>query len=195
MDIFTPEIVKQLQNGDIGVIPTDTLYGIVGRADIPATVERIYATRGRNPHKPCIVLIPSFDALALFSISVPHNIESFLIDNFLWPGMVSVVFDAPHAEQMHLTRGTGSIAFRMPHPPALRELLKQTGPLIAPSANKEGEPPAQTVTEARAVFGSEVDFYVDGGTLTGEASTLISILNGEIQILRQGVVSIPTTHL
>lgn len=51
----------------------------------------------------------------------------------------------------------------MPADEGLRELLRQTGPLIAPSANPEGAPPARTISEAEAYFGDGVDIYVDGG--------------------------------
>ena len=89
-----------------------------------------------------------------------------------------------------MTRGTGTIAFRMPDIPELRDLLVQTGPLIAPSANTEGEPPALTVGDAKKYFGDEVDFYVDAGKLESLPSTLITFENGEPVVLRQGAVSL-----
>ncbi|MEK7089665.1 MAG: Sua5/YciO/YrdC/YwlC family protein [Patescibacteria group bacterium] len=64
----------------------------------------------------------------------------------------------------------------MPKGVALRSLLKQTGPLVAPSANPEGEMPARTIREAKKYFGNRVDFYVDSGMQKGAASTIIQIL-------------------
>ncbi len=54
---FTVEIEKILKSGGIGVIPTDTIYGLVGSALNKKAVRRIYQLRQRNPKKPLIILI------------------------------------------------------------------------------------------------------------------------------------------
>jgi tRNA A37 threonylcarbamoyladenosine synthetase subunit TsaC/SUA5/YrdC len=75
--------------------------------------------------------------------------------------------------------------------PKIREVLEQTGPLITSSANQPGEPPATTIDEAIAYFGDDVDFYVDGGTITGVLpSTIIRPTTDGIEVLRQGSVSL-----
>ncbi len=91
---------------------------------------------------------------------------------------------------MHLHRGSGTLAFRVPDNAKLRELLNETGPLIAPSANTENNPPAETIEEAQAYFGDSVDVYEDAGTLHGNPSTLIKIEHGRVIILRKGAVEI-----
>jgi tRNA A37 threonylcarbamoyladenosine synthetase subunit TsaC/SUA5/YrdC len=94
----------------------------------------------------------------------------------------------------YLHLGLQSLPFRIPKPKDLRALLKQTGPLLTTSANQPGKPPANTIKEAIGYFGNKVDFYVDGGDLTGrQPSTLIRIIDDEIQILRQGAVKIDET--
>ena len=50
-------LVKVLRENGVAVMPTDTLYGIVGRAESVSAVNRIYTIRKRNPGKPCIILI------------------------------------------------------------------------------------------------------------------------------------------
>jgi L-threonylcarbamoyladenylate synthase len=62
-----------------------------------------------------------------------------------------------------ITRGGTTVAYRVPQNEELKSILKATGPLIAPSANPEGLPPARTLEEAREYFGEQVDLYVDGG--------------------------------
>ena len=57
-DIWDNEnLIKILKENGIAVMPTDTLYGIVGAARSADTVNRIYDLRKRAPNKPCIVLI------------------------------------------------------------------------------------------------------------------------------------------
>ena len=88
----------------------------------------------------------------------------------------------------HLHRGTGTLAFRVPKPAWLRKLLQETGPLIAPSANFEGEPPALTIRAAKKYFGENVDFYADAGRLASKPSTLIKVEKGNVIVLREGAV-------
>jgi L-threonylcarbamoyladenylate synthase len=101
-------------------------------------------------------------------------------------GPTSIVFDCPDDSLAHLHRGTKTLAFRLPLLKPLRDLLLLTGPLIAPSANPEGLPPAQNLTEARGYFGGLVDLYVDGGEICGKASKLIKLhKDGSASILRE----------
>lgn len=172
----------------ISVIPTDTLYGIVASALDVSAVQRLYAVRGRNPEKPCIILMAGADELSRFGITPNRRIKRFL--DSVWPGPVSVILPVSGDEFAYLHRGTHSLAFRVPKNDYLQKLLRETGPLLAPSANPEGKPPAETITEARAYFGDAVDQYVDGGRLTGEPSTVIDLQTETPVILRQGRANI-----
>jgi L-threonylcarbamoyladenylate synthase len=57
-----------LKEGAIGVIPTDTIYGICTSAFNRKSVEKVYKLRKRNPNKPCIILISSLEDLKKFNI-------------------------------------------------------------------------------------------------------------------------------
>jgi len=186
--ISREEITKIINSGGIGVFPTDTLYGILGRADMPATVERIYELKDRNLSKPFIILISSLLDLNIFGIE-PSDTDKQILEKF-WPGKVSIILKVNDERFGYLTRGTGSLAFRMPDKKDLLDILKATGPLVAPSANPEGEKPAETIEETKRYFNAKADFYIDGGRLVGEPSTLISLKNSEIKILREGAFKI-----
>jgi L-threonylcarbamoyladenylate synthase len=169
-----------LQTGQIGVLRTDTLYGVVGQASNERAVERIYGVKGRTPTKSPILLIASIDQLIdQYEPGVLAHVRG------LWPGKNSIILPSPHGP-VWLTRGNASIAYRVPADDGLRKLLEQTGPLIAPSANPEGEPPAMTIKQARAYFGDAVDFYVDGGEVASDAPSKLWRLqpNGELERLR-----------
>jgi len=178
------ESTTHLKEGKVGVLPTDTIYGICASARNKESVERVYALRGRDTDKPCIILVHSREALAEFALEVDSAIESLL--SRVWPGPVSVVFECSGEQLHYLHRGTNTLCFRVPANENLRELLKQTGPLIAPSANTQGEPPAATCEEARRYFGDSVDFYVDGGEQKSEPSTVIELTPDGYQVLRKG---------
>jgi len=178
------ELINQLRKGKVGVLPTDTLYGLVGSAMLKPVVERIYKLKQRDPDKPMIILVGSVDDLRIFNIHLGEG-EARVVKQY-WPGPVSIVLPCPDEKFLHLHRGGETLAFRLPDDSQLTELLKQTGPLVAPSANPEGEPVAEDIETAKRYFGDDVDFYIDGGTLTGQPSTVIELRDGKAVIRRQG---------
>lgn len=183
------KVIEILKNGGIGVIPTDTLYGIVGSALNKKTVEKIYLLRRRNSKKPFIVLISSLGDLKKFGIILNLQIKKLL--KKYWPGRISIVLSCPLKKFFYIHRGTKSIAFRMPKSKPLLYLLKKTGPLVAPSANFEGEKPALNIKEAQKYFANKVDFYVKGKNAKNIPSTLIKVdKEGEIKVLRFGAVKV-----
>lgn len=179
------KIADILSSSGVVVIPTDTIYGIVGSALNPQIVEKIYKLRKRNLLKPMIILISSLDDLEKFEIKISLSQKEFLKKN--WPNPLSVVLECNSKKFSYLHRGTNSLAFRMPKDENLLNLLKKTGPLVAPSANLEGEKPSESIDQAREYFGKEVDLYIDGGIIKASSSTLIKLnKGGEAIVLRKG---------
>jgi L-threonylcarbamoyladenylate synthase len=172
---------ERLKEGEIGVIPTDTLYGVVGSALQQKVVDRIYKLRHRQLDKPLIVLIGSWEDFRLLKIQIDDRLRSLL--QKVWPGPVSVIVSTPGQDLEYLHRGTYGIALRMPAKTQLRELLAQTGPIVAPSANLAGEQPAETIEEARSYFGERV-FYLDEGHIAGSPSALVDSRVDPFKILR-----------
>lgn len=178
--IVNQQVVDLLNQGGIGVLRTDTLYGVVARADNEAAVEKVFAAKGRTDTKSPIVLISALDQL--FDVYDQATLNRVMT---MWPGPNSIILPsgaAPH----WITRGNQSVAYRMPADENLRALIGLTGPLIAPSANPEGLPPAFNVNDARNYFSTRMDFYVDGGVvLQPEPSSLYRLLpSGEFEQLR-----------
>lgn len=181
----TNKIVKLLQMGKVGVMPTDTIYGIVGSALKAQTVEEIYALRNRDSSKPMIILISSLDDLKKFDIALTKEQKDFL--NKIWPNPISVILPCPKEKFLYLHRGKRSLAFRIPDNELLLEILKKAGPVVAPSANLEKEKSAETIAQAREYFKDTVSFYVDRGRLASRPSTIVQLYeDGKRIILRQG---------
>ena len=178
------QAVPILKKGGIAVTPTDTLYGIVGRAFSKPAVERIYMVKGRDENKPFIILIASVNDLKKFDIVLTREQKKILAH--IWPNATSVIIPCPHKKFEYLHRGTRSLAFRLPKNKKVQEVLKKTGPLVAPSANPQGMSPAETIDEAFAYFGDAVDVYVSGGPKKGSPSTIVQFDGDGLTILRQG---------
>lgn len=179
-EVDDKELVDILNSGGIAVLRTDTLYGIVARADDEAAVERVYGTKGRTSRKSCIILLSDVEECYGDADELRDEIEK------LGHEPTSFLIDSPRAPEW-LLRQNNELAYRVPHSAPLRSLLSQTGPLIAPSANPEGEPPARTVDEAKAYFGENVDAYVEGGEVLADTppSRLVRVhKDGVIERLR-----------
>ncbi len=179
------QVIQNLISGGIGVLPTDTIYGIVGSALNPDVVAKIYRLRKRNLKKPLIVLISGFADLLKLGIKLKSEQEKILKQ--IWPGPISVILPCPKKSWEYLHRGTRSLAVRMPKNKTLRAILAQTGPLVAPSANFEGQPPATTVAEAKEYFKNNINFYEDGGKKKIIPSTLIKLNRDKVEIIRKGL--------
>ena len=171
-----------IKDGGVGIIPTDTLYGIVGSAFLPDVIERIYKLKGRDYRKPFIVLISSVKDVGRFGVALDGFSRAFLQEH--WPGPVSVILPSPGGKFSSIHRGTESIAFRLPDKGELIDFIDATGPLVAPSANPDGKTPARDIEEAKDYFGDEADFYIDGGKLNGSASKLVKIDGETVEVLR-----------
>jgi len=177
----------QFQPGFIGIIPTDTVYGIVARATDQPAVDKLYRLKSRE-HKPGTLIAADIDHLVSLGIKRRYltAVQQF------WPDAVSVIIPAADPALAYLHQGKLSLAIRIPKDDALQELLLKTGPLLTSSANPPGEPTATTIDQAKSYFGDKVDFYVDGGDLSDrQPSTLIRIIDDAIEVLRPGAVKIP----
>lgn len=168
--------------GGIGVFPTDTLYGVVGSAFSKTAVERIYAAKGRTSTKPFIILISSVNDIKKFGITLNKKQKEFL--ETVWPGPVSVILPCLSKKFEYLHRGKKSLAFRLPKKKKILDFVKQTGPLVAPSANPQAMIPAHTIAEAKDYFGSDMDFYVSGGLLDAKPSKIIFLTEKGAKVLR-----------
>jgi tRNA threonylcarbamoyl adenosine modification protein (Sua5/YciO/YrdC/YwlC family) len=177
------EVSDLLLAGHVGVIPTDTVYGLVCRASDERAVERLYALKDRQ-QKPGTLIAANVEQFVDLGIKARYlkAVEQF------WPNPISI--EIPHSIA-YLNQGTGRQALRIPDDEALQTLLVVTGPLQTTSANQPGQPEATTIDEAIAYFGDSVDFYVEGGDLSGrKPSTLIRIIDDAIDVVREGAVKI-----
>lgn len=175
----------RLQSGAVGVLPTDTVYGLVCQGTDEAAVVRLYNLKHRE-HKPGTIIAAGVQQLVGFGLHARYlkAVEAY------WPNPISIVIPCGK-ELAYLHQGTQSLAVRIPADESLRQLLERTGPLLTSSANEPGKPVATTLGEAQRYFGDDVDFYVDGGTISGrQPSTVIRVVDNAIEILRPGAINI-----
>ncbi len=181
--------VSALREGDMVVLPTDTVYGIGADAFTPAAVRAMLAAKGRGRHMPSPVLVGTARAAS----ALVETLGAFgqdLIDEF-WPGALTLVFRASPTLLWDLGDTKGTVALRMPLHPVALEVLKQTGPLAVSSANRTGQPAAMTAHEAERQLGEAVSVYLDAGPSMDNVPSTILDLTGSIpRVLREGAIPV-----
>lgn len=185
--------VEILKSGGIVILPTDTVYGFSGIVDSNTTAHpystdaKIRSIKGRAETKPLIQLIAKPEDIKLYTNDA---IPSVLLAK--WPGALTIIVhtkpDAPLSDQALIP----TIAFRCPGDQWLRNVIEQCGaPIYSTSVNRSGQPVLDTESAIAEEFSKEVDLIVNDGDKKGALpSTLVTIEDGQVKILRQGTVEI-----
>jgi L-threonylcarbamoyladenylate synthase len=178
-----------LRSGGLVALPTETVYGLAGRADSEAAVAAIYRAKGRPDFNPLIVHVaslPQAERLALFDDRAALLAERF------WPGPLTLVLPLRKEASVApaVTAGLATIAIRMPAHPLLRAVLGRLGlPLAAPSANRSGGVSPTSAEHVQVSFGAAAPPILDGGASeNGLESTIVALRQGGWQLLRPGPI-------
>ncbi|QSH40653.1 L-threonylcarbamoyladenylate synthase [Lentisphaerota bacterium ZTH] len=178
--IFTDCMNALESPGDVLLVPTETVYGLVCRWDDHKAVDRIYELKGREQNKPLALFVDSTDTLKKHGIELNENAEK-IAEKFC-PGPVTVV----------VPQGDKTVGFRIPDHPFMLELLKQTGyPLASTSANRSGDPNALSPGEALDMLDGNPNIIISEGYIPKDrcASTVVLAHPDRIEILREGPIS------
>jgi L-threonylcarbamoyladenylate synthase len=181
--------VTAVLNGELVILPTDTVYGLGADAFSPAAVTRLLAAKGRSRDMPPPVLVGTVRAATALVEDLGQDGQR-LIDEF-WPGGLTLVCRATRSLNWDLGDTKGTVAIRMPEDPIALDLLRETGPMAVSSANRTGLPAATTAAQARDQLGDAVSVYLDNGTVAGGvASTIVDLTGGQPRLLRRGAISV-----
>jgi len=193
--MYTKQLIQNLKNNNMAILRTDTLYGIVGRAESSEVVERIYRLKERDSDKPFLILIDSASDIEKFGVELTSQ-QRDILEKYL---PASITFILPISTEFqqkfsYLHRGRNSFAFRIPNKIMLRDLIAEVGPLVAPSANPQGVNPAQTISQARDYFDDKIDVYIDEGAVPTDtpASTIVDLTTKNPRVVREGSVKFVT---
>ncbi len=179
------EAADILKSGGIGIIPTDTVYGIVALATNPDPLKRVYELKMRSFSKPFPVQVSSVEHASEIAV-IEGEICTRLIERF-WPGALTIVMFRK-AKTKLVFQPEDRIGLRMPDYPLALELIRNSGFLIAPSANFSGEPAPKEPDEIDPRLVRLVDFVIYAGSCpVGIESTVVDVTRG-IKILREGAI-------
>ncbi|MBR9986677.1 MAG: threonylcarbamoyl-AMP synthase [Desulfosarcina sp.] len=169
------------------VFPTHGLYGLGADAFCNASIRRVFAVKRRPAHQPLLVLLSGNKDMDRVVRTVPGYAEVLM---GLWPGGITVIFEAADTVPVCLTGGTGKIGVRVPAHPVAKALIEQFGgPVTGTSANLSGFPAPARVMDLDPEIRRQADMVLDGGTLAGgPGSTIVDVTCWPVRVLREGVV-------
>jgi L-threonylcarbamoyladenylate synthase len=182
-DLYT-EIIRE---GGVVAFPTETVYGLGASAWNRDAIQKVFHTKGRPADNPLIVHVSGLDMVEDFAKEIPGEAK-LLIDRF-WPGPLTLIFNKKPEVLDIITAGLDTVAIRMPRHPLALALIRQAGPLVAPSANTSGKPSPTKPGHVYEDFG--YDFPVINGGIcdVGIESTVLDLSIRPFEIFRPGYVS------
>ncbi|MGE5086282.1 MAG: L-threonylcarbamoyladenylate synthase [Bacillota bacterium] len=179
-----------LEEGGVIGLPTETVYGLAARIDMPPAIEKIFTTKERPFFDPLIVHVSSIEMAK--KVTAYWGPASQALAEVFWPGPLTLILPKDPSVNGMITSGLESVGIRMPNHPLALELIQEVGvPLAAPSANKFGRTSPTSASHVRVEFKKEDVFVVDGGECQiGIESTVLLVRHRpdkvELSILRRG---------
>ena len=184
------EAVAALESGRLVILPTETVYGLAADAANPVAVAAIFEAKGRPRFNPLIAHVA--DAVEAERIGV-FDARARALAAAFWPGPLTLVVPVRDRDRVcDLARaGLDSVAIRVPGHRRARDVIAAFGgPVVAPSANRSGRPSPTTFADAVEETGSSAAVAIDGGDCAvGVESTVVSVLDGRVSLLRPGAVT------
>jgi L-threonylcarbamoyladenylate synthase len=186
------EAARLILAGQSVAVPTETVYGLAADATNAEAVARIYEAKGRPSFNPLIVHVPNLEAARRIG---EFNEAALALAKEHWPGPLTLVVplrtDAGIASLV--TAGLETIALRVPAHPAMQALLGEAGrPLAAPSANASGSISPTRAEHVLKSLQGRITLIIDGGaTERGLESTIIAAADGQLRLLRRGLIEVP----
>lgn len=184
--------VDLLRKGEVVALPTETVYGLAANALDPIAVAKIFAAKERPKFDPLIVHLPAVEWLNKVT-SIPPNDRDLvqkLADKF-WPGPFTMVLPKRQIVPDLVTAGLDTVAVRISAHSVFGAIIREFGqPLAAPSANRFGRISPTMAEHVREDLDGRIPLIIDGGpTDYGIESTIVSIRDGKVEILRRGPIT------
>lgn len=177
-------VVACLKQGGIVIYPTDTTYGIGCDIFNKKGVKKIYHIKERDPRKPF-----SFICADLSDVANYAQVSNFAFKTMKrnLPGPYTFVLEATRIVPDLLATRQRSVGIRIPDNRIAMAIVRELGhPLVTTSANFAGEAPLHDPELIHEQMGKMVDLVIDGGIQLGDPSTIISLVNDQVEVLRQG---------
>lgn len=184
------ELAAQLLlQGKLVAVPTETVYGLAADATQPDAVRRIFEAKGRPADHPLIVHLSDATAINQWAKDIPPL--AYKLAAAFWPGPLTLLLPKADHVSPVVTGGLDTIGLRVPAHPVLLQLLRQHQLAVAaPSANRYKKLSPTSALQVLHGLSGRIEAVLDGGDCQfGLESTIVSLLNDRVEILRAGPIS------
>lgn len=178
--------VKELRDGRLIVLPTDSVYALAANAFSQPATRRLFGAKRRGRATPLTVLVRS-PRQTVGLVEEVSQAAKRLMQTY-WPGPLTLVFRAVDGLDWDIGDAQGTVSLRMPDDELLLDLVADVGPLAVTSANRRGEPVPETAADARKQLGLSAGLYLDGGPRSGPSSTVVDVTRERADVLREGAI-------
>ena len=177
---------KAINDGAIVVFPTDTVYGLGCDPYNHDAVTSLYEIKKRKKTKPFPIL--GYSKKELEKIAEFNPLEEKIAKKF-WPGPITLILKVKDKEIQKTLDLEGKIAVRVPNNQCVLALLKECKLLVGTSANISDTTSFNDPKECSRNLNG-YDLFIDGGTISSQGeSTIIEIEDGDVKVLRKGIIS------
>ncbi|MBP1751967.1 MAG: translation factor [Geobacteraceae bacterium] len=178
-------VVELLNNGGIIAYPTDTTYGIGCSIFNKRGIERIYLLKQREKKKPFSFICSDISEVSRYA--KVSNYAFKILKRYL-PGPYTFVLTASNVVPDLLVTKQKTVGIRIPSNKICLEIVQQLGhPIITTSANISGEEPIGDPEKVERDLGKKLDMVIDGGVLSADVSSVVSLIDDVPALLRKGV--------
>lgn len=181
------EATSRLERGEVVGLPTETVYGLAGRLDRPAALEKIFRVKERPFFDPLIVHVDSIEG-AKTLVKDWGPLPQALAEGF-WPGPLTLVLAKNDKVPDLVTSGLDSVGVRCPDHSIALELIRRAGPLAAPSANRFGRTSPTSWRHVQTEFGDQVFVIPADESRIGIESSVLKLDGDRLSMLRPGMIT------
>ena len=180
------KLLEVLNNGELVILPTDTVYGIHADATNIEAIKKV--DEAKHSNKPHLMLVSSIDMLEEYVLEI-NDLQRKLINKY-WPNTLTILFKKNDKISDELTKGSEYIGVRMPNNEFLLKLISEFGkPLLSTSANITNMDVITNTSLIEEELKNKISYIYDIGELGNTASTLIKVENNKIVFLREGILA------
>ena len=176
---------RSLQNGEVIVMPTDTVYGLAALAEDESAVKKIFKIKNRPKTMPLIIFVRSLKEAK--KIAEFNDLDIILAKNF-WPGPLTLILNKKKKKIYNGDKRLSKIGIRIPRNKAMLSLLNNIKkPLATTSANLHKEKNERSIKNLRILLSKDLKTAIfSNEKMTFKESTLVATYANEVKILRHG---------
>jgi L-threonylcarbamoyladenylate synthase len=184
-------VASALLSGEVVALPTETVYGLAAIISDAAALRKIFEVKARPLLDPLIIHVLDLSSLMdLVQISNDLFDKIYRLVDAFCPGPLTFVLKKRKNVSDIITAGKKTVAVRMPAHVVFREVLRQSGPLAAPSANPFGYLSPTCAEHVLASLGNRIPYILDGGSCEiGVESTILDLSGKHFSVLRPGAIT------